>query len=56
MRDQHLIYNVAVLLGPSGELVGKYRKVTLPRCEIEGGIMPGDAYPILSTRVSAKWG
>ena len=49
-RDQHLIYNVAVLLGPSGELVGKYRKVTLPRGEIEGGIMPGDAYPIFDTR------
>ncbi len=49
-RDRHLIYNVAVLLGPDGELVGKYRKVTLPRGEIEGGIMPGDEYPIFDTR------
>ena len=29
-RDQHLAYNVAVLLGPGGDVVGKYRKVTLP--------------------------
>lgn len=49
-RDAHLVYNVAVLLGPDGSLVGKYRKVTLPRGEIEGGIMPGDEYPVFETR------
>ena len=49
-REKHLIYNVAVLLGPSGGVVGKYRKVTLPRGEIEGGIMPGDDYPVFETR------
>jgi predicted amidohydrolase len=49
-RDQHLIYNVAVLIGPDGNVVGKYRKVTLPRGEIEGGIMPGDSYPVFQTR------
>jgi predicted amidohydrolase len=49
-RDGHLVYNVAVLLGPDGELVGKYRKVTLPRGEIEGGLMPGDEYPVFETR------
>ena len=49
-RDQHLIYNVAVLIGPAGEVVGKYRKVTLPRGEIEGGITPGDEYPVFETR------
>lgn len=49
-RDRHLIYNVAVLLGPDGKIVGKYRKVTLPRGEIEGGIMPGDEYPVFDTR------
>lgn len=49
-REKHLIYNVAVLLGPSGEVVGKYRKVTLPRGEIEGGIMPGGDYPVFETR------
>ncbi len=49
-RDEHLVYNVAVLLGPDGEIVGKYRKVTLPRGEIEGGIMPGNEYPVFDTR------
>ena len=49
-RDKHLVYNVAVLLGPDGKIVGKYRKVTLPRGEIEGGIMPGHEYPVFETR------
>ena len=49
-RDGHLIYNVAVLLGPDGNIVGKYRKVCLPRSEIEGGIMPGNEYPVFPTR------
>jgi predicted amidohydrolase len=48
-RDRHLVYNVAALLGPDGEFVGKYRKVTLPRGEIEGGITPGDEYPVFDT-------
>ena len=37
-RDGHLVYNVAVLIGPDGQIVGKYRKVCLPRGEIEGGV------------------
>lgn len=45
-----LVYNVAVLLGPGGEIVGKYRKVTLPREEIARGIAPGDDYPVFETR------
>tara|TARA_R110002049_G_scaffold50370_3_gene143051 strand:+ start:83856 stop:85214 length:1359 start_codon:yes stop_codon:yes gene_type:complete len=49
-RDRHLIYNVAVLIGPDGNVVGKYRKVTLPRGEIESGIAPGDEYPVFETR------
>ena len=49
-RDRHLVYNVSVLLGPDGKIVGKYRKVTLPRGEIEGGIMPGKDYPVFDTR------
>ena len=49
-RDRHLVYNVAVLIGPTGEVVGKYRKVTLPRGEIEGGITPGREYPVFATR------
>jgi predicted amidohydrolase len=49
-RDGPLIYNVAVLIGPDGNVVGKYRKVCLPRGEIEGGVAPGDEYPVFQTR------
>jgi predicted amidohydrolase len=49
-RAGHLIYNTAVLIGPDGTVAGKYRKVTLPRGEIEGGICPGDDYPVFPTR------
>jgi predicted amidohydrolase len=49
-RDRHLIYNVAALIGPDGKLVGKYRKICLPRSEIEGGIAPGSEYPVFQTR------
>ena len=48
-RDAHLIYNVAVLLGPNGEIVGKYRKTTLPRGEIEAGITLGSEYPVFDS-------
>jgi predicted amidohydrolase len=49
-RDGHLIYNVAVLIGPDGTIIGKYRKVCLPRGEIEGGLTPGNEYPVFSTK------
>ena len=49
-RDGPLIYNVAVLIGPDGKIVGKYRKVCLPRGEIEGGVTPGHDYPVFETR------
>jgi predicted amidohydrolase len=49
-REGHLVYNVAVLLGPDGAVAGKYRKVALPRSEIEQGIAPGDEYPVFETR------
>ncbi len=49
-RVDHLVYNVAALVGPDGKLVGKYRKVTLPREEIQRGIAPGNGYPVFETR------
>lgn len=49
-RDGKTLYNTAALLGPDGRLVGKYRKVTLPRGEIEAGITPGHEYPVFNTR------
>jgi predicted amidohydrolase len=48
-RNGHLLYNTSALLGPDGQLIGKYRKVTLPRGEIEGGITPGSEYPVFET-------
>ena len=48
-RKDNLVYNVAVLIGPKG-VVGKYRKVCLPRGEIEGGLTPGSTYPVFKTR------
>jgi predicted amidohydrolase len=49
-RERHLVYNIAVLIGPDGAVVGKYRKVALPRSEIAGGITPGKDYPVFDTR------
>ncbi len=48
-RDGHLVYNTAVLLGPDGKLIGKYRKVCLPHGEVEKGIAPGHDYPVFDT-------
>ncbi|HEX3871394.1 MAG TPA: carbon-nitrogen hydrolase family protein [Pirellulales bacterium] len=49
-RAAPLVYNVAVLLGPDGSLVGKYRKCTLPKGELEKGVAPGHEYPVFETR------
>lgn len=49
-RSGHLVYNVSVLIGPDGEIVGKYRKVTLPDGEWKGGVAPGRDYPVFDTR------
>ena len=49
-RDGSIVYNTAALVGPEAELVGKYRKVCLPREEIEAGVTPGSDYPVFATR------
>ncbi len=49
-REAHLVYNVAVLIGPDGKVAGKYRKICLPRSEVAGGIAPGNEYPVFDTR------
>ena len=48
-RDGSAVYNTSVLVGRDGKLVGKYRKVCLPREEIDGGITPGSDYPVFDT-------
>gem|GEM_PF-288773 len=49
-KSGDLVYNTAVLMGPDGSLVGKYRKVTLPQEEVARGISPGHEYPVFETR------
>lgn len=49
-RDAHLVYNTAVLLGPDGGLIGKYRKTCLPHSEAETGVAPGSDYPVFETK------
>lgn len=45
-QEGETVYNTSVMLGRDGEFVGKYRKVCLPREEINGGITPGTEYPV----------
>jgi predicted amidohydrolase len=48
-RDGALSYNTAVLIDRQGRVAGKYRKVYLPREEIEGGLTPGRDCPVFDT-------
>lgn len=48
-REGAAIYNTAVLIDRDGKLAGKYRKVYLPREEVEGGLTPGSDYPVFRT-------
>ena len=48
-REGTSVYNTSVLIGRDGKLVGKYRKVCLPREEIDAGITPGSEYPVFDT-------
>lgn len=50
-REGKAVYNVAALIGPDGNFIGKYRKVTLPRGEITAGITPGHEYPVFDTSI-----
>jgi len=48
-REGPVVYNTSVLIDRDGKLAGKYRKTALPREEIEGGITPGDEFPVFDT-------
>jgi predicted amidohydrolase len=48
-QDGPVVYNTAVLIDREGKLAGRYRKVSLPREEIEGGVTPGRSYPVFDT-------
>jgi predicted amidohydrolase len=49
-REGHLFYNTAILMDPDGHLAGRYRKMTLPRGEVDAGCAPGHEYPVFNTR------
>ena len=48
-KDGDVVYNTAVLVDRQGNLAGKYRKTSLPREEIDGGVTPGDSFPVFDT-------
>ena len=48
-REGHTVYNTAVLIDRHGAVAGKYRKVYLPREEVEGGVTPGSTWPVFDT-------
>lgn len=48
-REGATLYNTAVLLDRNGAVAGKYRKVYLPREEVENGLTPGIHYPVFQT-------
>ena len=47
-REGQVVYNTAVLMDRDGKLAGKYRKVYLPREEMEQ-LTPGNDYPVFRT-------
>lgn len=48
-RVGEAVYNTAVLIDPDGDLVGTFRKTCLPREETDGGVAPGDSFPVFDT-------
>jgi predicted amidohydrolase len=48
-REMPAVYNTAVLIDREGRLIGKYRKVYLPREEVESGVTPGNDFPVFRT-------
>jgi predicted amidohydrolase len=48
-REGAVLYNTAVLIDRAGKLMGKYRKVYVPREEVEHGLTPGNSYPVFQT-------
>ena len=48
-REGTLVYNTAVLIDRAGRVAGKYRKVYLPRDEVDHGVTPGSDFPVFAT-------
>ena len=51
-QDGDAAYNSAVLIGPTGEIDGKYRKVHFAvGGEMDSGLLPGDSFPVFDTEI-----
>lgn len=48
-KEGPALYNTAILIDRAGRLAGRYRKVYIPREEMEAGIAPGNDYPVFRT-------
>jgi predicted amidohydrolase len=48
-KNGDTVFNTAVLVDRNGNVAGKYRKVSLPQEEIDGGITPGNSFPVFET-------
>lgn len=48
-KNGDTVFNTAVLIDRDGNFAGKYRKVSLPREEIDGGVTPGNSFPVFDT-------
>ncbi len=48
-KNGDTVFNTAVLIDRKGNFAGKYRKVSLPQEEIDGGITPGNSFPVFDT-------
>jgi predicted amidohydrolase len=51
-RDADAVHNTAVLIDPTGEIEGVYRKVHLAvASEHESGVLPGSGFPVFDTDI-----
>jgi len=48
-KQGDVFYNTSVLINRTGSVAGKYRKLSLPREEIDGGVTPRDSLPVFNT-------
>src|SRR4029079_13817012 len=48
-RNGDTVFNTAVLIDRHGTLAGKYRRVSLPQEEIDGGLSPGDSFSVFDS-------
>jgi len=53
-RDEDIIYNMALLIAPDGQLIGQYRKIHVPLCEAELGLTPGDEPGIFEIMINGR--